>query len=905
MRRIKLFNLGLWPLGLVFVLSGCVGNSENSTVLRSLRVSPDVADDFNVAGGEQLKLMGEGFTSATKVTVGGQECRIQGSPTSQELVCTTPALEGAGLKDLVVKDGLLTQTFVRKIKYNLVLGQDSVSARTSMGTHKGLNGVYSISTTGGKLVAADPGNNRVLIWTNSIAASFQAPDLVLGQSNFDTRYSDLAGGGISASSLKSPYHVFTDGVRVIVSDAGNNRVLIWTSFPTRNGQPADIVLGQPDFTSALANRDGILTTTSASGLRGPRGVAYDGTRLYVADNQNNRVLIWNTLPTENGKAADVVLGQGSMTDVGTNAGPLTAPCGGGTTGRNLCSLHTPTGIHITSSRVYVADTGNHRILVWTSLPTANQQPANFVIGQSSVTAGSSAGGPNTAPCGGVAGLNKCSLSGPRGVTEIGTTALAVADLANNRILIYSPIPSANTPAAAYVIGQSTFVSNSANQGGSVSAQTLNQPSFVAADGTQLWAADSSNNRILRWGSVPTSDGVAADLVLGQKEMDSSVVNFYDIPSTPLTLNEPYTGTLKGNRLFVMDRSNRRVLIWNSLPKTNNQMPDVVLGQPDFVSGKRNNGPNTAACGGVSGVNRCSIGEAIGMATDGNRLIIADRGNNRVLIWNQIPSTHQQPADLVLGQPDFISSSVNNGPNTPECGGTSGRNACSLNSPIGVSYDGERLYVADNANHRILVWTSFPTQNQQPADLVLGQPDFLSGTSRNGPNSLACGGSSGTNACSLIYPIDVYSKNGRLIVADLYDNRVVGWNSPPTVNQQPADFVLGQPDIFTGTSGISDSKMNAPSSAIIMEERLYVADRYNNRIMVWNIDGLVTGAAAKAVFGQSRFTTGNRASDTLGSAHTMSDPVYLSGDEGLLAIAEQAGNRVILRVAKPDFESEAF
>jgi hypothetical protein len=43
-----------------------------------------------------------------------------------------------------------------------------------------------------------------------------------------------------------------------------------------------------------------------------------------------------------------------------------------------------------------------------------------------------------------------------------------------------------------------------------------------------------------------------------------------------------------------------------------------------------------------------------VATDGKHLLLADRNNNRVLIWNSLPSQNQKP-DLVLGQENFESN----------------------------------------------------------------------------------------------------------------------------------------------------------------------------------------------------------------------------------------------------------
>ena len=74
-------------------------------------------------------------------------------------------------------------------------------------------------------------------------------------------------------------------------------MLIWNSIPTVNGAPADIVLGQPDMTSNGSNNDN-------KSFNYPTSVYSDGTRLYVTDNGNNRILIWNTIPTANQAAAN-------------------------------------------------------------------------------------------------------------------------------------------------------------------------------------------------------------------------------------------------------------------------------------------------------------------------------------------------------------------------------------------------------------------------------------------------------------------------------------------------------------------------------------------------------------------------------------------------------------------------
>jgi hypothetical protein len=108
------------------------------------------------------------------------------------------------------------------------------------------------------------------------------------------------------NTLWNERDVFYDGNKFFVADSGNHRVLIYNSIPTTNGVAADVVIGQTDFTT---NASG----TSSTKLNYPMGVYSDGTRLFVADYNNNRVLIYNSIPTTNGVAADEAIGQTDFT----------------------------------------------------------------------------------------------------------------------------------------------------------------------------------------------------------------------------------------------------------------------------------------------------------------------------------------------------------------------------------------------------------------------------------------------------------------------------------------------------------------------------------------------------------------------------------------------------------------
>ncbi len=138
----------------------------------------------------------------------------------------------------------------------------------------------------------------------------------------------------------------------------------------------------------------------------------------------------------------------------------------------------------------------------------------------------------------------------------------------------------------------------------------------------------------------------------------------------------------------------------------NMPATVVIGQPDFVSSSANQGGSPAA-NTLSNV-------PVGIATDGSRLYVSDGSNNRVLIYNKIPTTNNTPADLVLGQVDFTHNTANQG-------GTA--SAVTLNAPRGLVVNNGKLFVTDTSNSRVLIWNTLPTSNDQPADVVVGQPDF--------------------------------------------------------------------------------------------------------------------------------------------------------------------------------------
>jgi len=341
-------------------------------------------------------------------------------------------------------------------------------------------------------------------------------------------------------------------------------------------------------------------------------------------------------------------------------------------------------------------------------------------------------------------------------------------------------------AADGVIGQPNFTTSTSG----TTQSSFNNPAGldVSADGV-IRVSDKLNNRIMGFNSIPVSAGANADFVLGQSDFFTSTSG-----NGPNQFFAPGTAGSGSGKLAVPDITNNRVLIYNSLPTTGNPSADLVIGAATTT------GAGTGACS-------ASTMNAMAAHFVNGKLLIADNNNDRILIYNSIPTTNGASADIILGSQTCVSSATSQ----------------TFYAPSGLWTDGKKLVVGDYGNHRVLIWNTFPTVSQQPADLVLGQPDMTS-------SAINAGGSPAAN--TIRSPISVWSNRTQLIVAETSNNRVLVWNTFPTVNQQAADVVLGQPDFSTVTSGITASKTSGPVAPVVYQNHLLLTELYNNRVLIF-------------------------------------------------------------------------
>ncbi|MCU0348350.1 MAG: hypothetical protein MUC59_15525, partial [Saprospiraceae bacterium] len=234
----------------------------------------------------------------------------------------------------------------------------------------------------------------------------------------------------------------------IVADAWNHRVLIWHEMPTQHGQPADVVVGQQDFESNLPNVHGIGAAPNERSLNWPYGVFSDGERLWVADTGNRRILFFEKIPTVNYTAADGVIGKPSFTE------------------RDY-DHHDPIWCYSVKigpqGQMAVADTQYYRVLLWHDWRTAFHQKADLII------------------------YDACFYK----------NGLFVADTGNSRVLWFEQFPSENGMAADSLIGPSDFHTGSENANTVFGTdKALYWPFSVCPDGERLAVADTGNHRVM-------------------------------------------------------------------------------------------------------------------------------------------------------------------------------------------------------------------------------------------------------------------------------------------------------------------------------------------------------------------------------------------------------------------------
>ncbi len=634
----------------------------------------------------------------------------------------------------------------------------------------------------GNLWICDSGNNRVLRYpAGALTVDSPQADLVIGQPDFFSRGANMS-MPLGPAGLSGPLGIdFGPNGGLYVADTNNLRILVFQPA-FQNGQQATRVIGQPDFVSRFGS-----PSPTASNLLFPNALAFSAAgRLYVTLAVQNRVVYFNQASTASGVTpADGVLGQSTLGLDLPNAGTFPAASASG--------LLNPSDVAVSSTgEVFIADSGNHRIVVY----PLDAAAARVELGQQSF----SQNAPN--------GADADSL-GPVYDIVVDYTAepfpLYVSDTLNNRVLAWrSSVRFANGAPADLVIGQPNFNSTIANSD-SARGQTPRDTSLSSPRGLtltaagDLWVADAGNNRALRFRRPFDQSGrVTADLVLGQKDFLSSV----SAAVSAASLSAPSDISFgPDGQVFVSDTGNNRVLEYAPNPPTG-AAAVRVYGQANFTTGV----PATIT-------SAQSLNAPDGIFIDESALLyVADRGANRVLIFPIDPGgpVNSLTASNVIGQPDFKTAEATIG-------------SAGLAGPrkVATGPDG-KVFVADSGNNRVTIYSSafFLPQAAADAEEAIGQPSL---TTRN-PNYNTPDGQA--TAESLFAPIGVFvDRRGTVYIGDSGNNRVVNFMGP-AATVSAATFLGGtgvSPGSLVSVFGVALSQETAQATKVPLPFKL--ANRY--------------------------------------------------------------------------------
>jgi sugar lactone lactonase YvrE len=535
----------------------------------------------------------------------------------------------------------------------------------------------------GNLYVEDSGNFRALEYNAPFANT--TADLVFGQSNDFTSNTNPCPSPPVAAVLCSPGGLALDnGGNLYISDSSFSRIQAY-SFPARTGNTEPVaVVGQPNFNSGLCDNGGVDGATVCL----PGGMATDDDNdLFVADFGNQRVLKYlNPLATNPPNTqASLVLGQGALDRNGIN-------------GTKPNSLGSPRAValdfSVTPNRLYVADTGNNRVLGWHSVAAfSNGAPADLVIGQKDFF---SAGcNQNRTDSQGNSLPAADTLCAPGGLAVDSAGDLWVADSGNFRVLQYNP-PFASglttDQSAVVVLGQQgSFTTRIENNGG-VSARSMAAPAGLAVDAADaLYVADPDNNRVLKYNN-PRAFNPIADTVFGQGGSFSTNLCNYNSGchtqgclATASALCGPAAVAVNvAGNVYIADTLNNRALQYPP-GASGNPVANVVVGQKNF---------SAPSC-----TTLCQP-QGLGLDAAGN-LYVTDGLASEIKEFDA-PLVNNAPVNLVIG--------------IKLCGQAQSL-ADTMCGVVGLGFDATgNLYAADTFDDRVLVFNrpAVPTPTPTPS-----------------------------------------------------------------------------------------------------------------------------------------------------------------------------------------------
>ncbi|WP_303858094.1 Ig-like domain-containing protein [Aminicella lysinilytica] len=595
---------------------------------------------------------------------------------------------------------------------------------------------YTVSVNKGNSYATAPGN------VTTSFTSGQNADLAL--SSFGINKAK------SATTYNHPNGIVTNGSKFVVCDSWNNRVLIYNSLPTSKSASPSVVLGQTSFTSSKAGY-------SLSQMNWPVGAAMTKDKLFIADTHNNRILVWNSIPTSSGTPADY-----SITMYGNGSQDY---------------IEWPWAIWTNGEKLVVTNTRSGQLLIWNTLPTGSDSKADIVI--------KTGGTPRTIVSNGTYLLVGDHNMDPEGT---GCRVWTSFPTSSNDTQDFKCAIDGDQPGGC-IVGKKLVLLNSGRMyiynSLPKSASALRKPNLTVGNGMsndfkdkyyyfatgdynqclyangRLYASLYNSNKIIAFKGLPKKKTSQPAFALSGTTTNNTLL------SNGLIMN-PNVAT-DGKSLVAVSEFDLTLSIWNKIPDSPAVKADVVYKTDPLMT------PNDVAV----------YKQKLVVATD-----------HSLMIWNKIPTKGQKWNTLVSGK---IGSVVMSGINS-------------------ISMDAKHFYISDKKTNKVYIYNSIPGKTTKPVATISGISGKL--TSDGDTLTVARTGLDG-GLCKevLIYDISdlsnitrqtvngytingnfinfndatdcVLADDGRLMIADANNHYVLIWNSiSDAVNKKEVAAYLG-------------------------------------------------------------------------------------------------------------------
>ena len=562
------------------------------------------------------------------------------------------------------------------------------------------------------------------------------------------------------------------------------------------------------------------------------GITSDGTNLYVVDAYNKKI-------------RKIVIATGEVSTL-AGSGAFGAVDGIGA----AASFSYPSSLTLVGANLYVVDLSNNKIR---KIVIATGEVSSFTgVANTQVTNGAADGASTVA-----------SFSVPTGITNDGTN-LYVVDSGNNKI---RKIVLA-TGAVSSLTGAANTASTAGAADGAGASASFSTPEDITTDGTFLYVADTGNHKIRK---IVISSGVVSSLTGTANTAESAGVTDGNHPSSAFTY--PYGVATDGTNLYVADTGNNKIRLvkiatvevssltglastvstagnvdgTGSLAQFNYPMGITTIGGKLYVTDKGNNtirsfslstaevstlagNPNSGADG--TGA-EASIGPLSYTTTDGANLYVADTVNNKI-----------RKVVIASGVVTTLAGSGTAG--AADGTGT----AATFYYPQGITIDGANLYVADSGNNKI-----------RKIVIATGEVSSFTGM----PNTTGSAGAADgvSTAATFNYPQDLTTDGSNLYVADTNNNKI----RKVVITTGAVSSMTGVVNTRVNTGAMDGAGTAAsfynPQGITTDGSNLYVSDWYNCKIrkvviatgMVSSLTGITnTQATCGAVDGGSTLAT---------------------------------------------------